>query len=343
MRPSNPDTIMKTLLTARFIDGFWERWLAHGVEKKDLVKIRPYLTNKDNWIYQWQQLAQEKTETANELRQYENVKQAEYMYRVAGLYLNLIQWIFPERGGEKEKWFRESLRAFNQADSLSSIKTTYVFFEIEDRICEGRMRIPIHPKGCIVIVNPLDSSKEELFTYEMDFVNAGFATVSFDGPGQGETFAIHGLKATKERWIQFLNRVIDFATHTFPQLPIHLFGTSSGASWAIYGSCHPNVTNTVAVSPAFQAEKSVLPDYFIERMDAVLDSDFLPAFEMFPQHSKILLFHGKKDVMVSDEDMYRLRDYLTNGKLIEYEDEGHCCNFKLQHIRNLSMQWFMEN
>lgn len=343
MRPNNPDTIRKTLLTARFIDGFWDRWLAHGVEKKDLVKIRPHLTNQHNWIDKWRQLAQEKREAANELRQYEDIKQAEYMYRVAGLYLNLIQWIFPGQSTEKEKWLRESLRAFHHADRLSSIKTIHPFLELEGKICRGRVRIPLSPKGCIIIINPLDSAKEELFTYEMDFVKEGFATASFDGPGQGETVVFHGLKATKERWMQFLDGVIHFVTRTFPQLPVHLFGTSSGASWAIYGSCHPNVTSTVAVSPAFRVEKGRLPDYFVERMDAVLEGVFLPAFEMIPQHNRILLFHGRKDVMVSNEDIHRLKDCLMNGKLIEYEEEGHCCNFKLQQIRKLSMQWFAEN
>lgn len=115
------------------------------------------------------------------------------------------------------------------------------WIEIDNHQCAGRIRIPDHSRGIVIIVNPIDSSKEELFKYESDFLNAGFTTVSFDGPGQGGSYVLHGLRGTKKRWEAFIDQVIDFTSELFPDKPIFLFGTSLGASWALYGSGSPIV------------------------------------------------------------------------------------------------------
>ena len=39
----------------------------------------------------------------------------------------------------------------------------------------------------VVLVPGLDSTKEEFFYFEQGFLDRGIATVSLDGPGQGET------------------------------------------------------------------------------------------------------------------------------------------------------------
>jgi alpha-beta hydrolase superfamily lysophospholipase len=193
------------------------------------------------------------------------------------------------------------------------------------------------------MINPIDSSKEELFSYEMDFAKLRFITVSFDGPGQGETYVFHGHKATRTLWGLFVDEVIQFAADRFPDLPIHLFGTSSGANWAIHGSSHPKAGRVAAVSPAFDNQVK-MPDYFRERLSYILDdseSMLLPSLNNFEPFSPIILFHGNKDVMVHDEDVYELyRNLPPEKRLIEYENEGHCCNFKLAEIRQLSAEWY---
>lgn len=335
-------TIQKTLITARFIDGFWDRWIAHGVDPNDLRNIRPALFSERQWINGWQQLAHEKKQQADVLKQQEVLDQAERLYRTAGLYYNLMQWIYPEREAEKEKWFRECFRMTNLADTVSPYQTTYAYLPVGENFYEGRLTIPKDPKGCVIIINPLDSSKEELFTYEQDFVQSGFITLSFDGPGQGETWVHYGLKGSRQRWALFLEQVIDYAAQQFSSLPIFLFGTSSGASWAIYGSGHPKVSKTVAVSPALRTDHVQLPEYFLERMGAVLEEeDFLPAMDRLPPASDVFLFHGKKDVLVPNESMYNFKEQLRISHFMEYEEEGHCCNFKLNEVRRRSVEWFL--
>ena len=190
-----------------------------------------------------------------------------------------------------------------------------------------------------------DSSKEELFKYEMDFVEGGFITISFDGPGQGETFIYNEVIGTRIRWEKFIQQVIDYASKLFPDLPIYLFGISLGASWVLYGSSHKNVKKAVAVSPAVELEKMNMPSYFMQRMDCSCivteEERAIPKFNEIKYHSPILVFHGNKDSMVPNKVMYELFQKLsTEKKLIEYEDEGHCCNNKLDKIRRIALMWF---
>ncbi|WP_432776255.1 alpha/beta hydrolase [Brevibacillus gelatini] len=337
-------TINRTIRTAQLIAPFWDRWLVHGIDADDLSKVRPALLSAEHWVNGWHSLAQEKKRQADLFLSGGYISKAEEMYRLTGLYFNLIYWLFPSRTPEKEKWYNKCLEMFRKADLLSPIPTQYEWIEIDNHQCAGRIRIPDHSRGIVIIVNPIDSSKEELFKYESDFLNAGFTTVSFDGPGQGGSYVLHGLRGTKKRWEAFIDQVIDFTSELFPDKPIFLFGTSLGASWALYGSGSPIVKKTVAVSPAVAFEKLNLPEYFLGRMDCsctlVPEERAIPDFGKVTFRSPVLVFHGKKDQMVSTADMYELFDSLPAEKrMVEYESEGHCCNHKMDEIRQMAIQW----
>jgi predicted esterase len=339
-------TINRTIKTAKLIDAFWERWLVHGVDLMDLNKIQSDLQNLEHWLLSWEKLAHSKELQAKKLEKQGFFKEAEYLYRQTSLYYNLNYWIDPMFSEQKQYWYNKSLKFIKKADELSGIKTLYTSINIDDGSkCSGRIRIPNNPKGCILIINPIDSSKEELFKYEMEFVEAGFATLSFDGPGQGETFIMNEVIGTRNRWEQFINQLIDYTSIYFEELPIYLFGTSLGASWVLYGSSHKKVSKAVAVSPAIELEKMNMPTYFMERMDCSIilkDKDVpIPYFDEINYQSHVLLFHGKKDMMVPNDEMDNLFQKIEVEKhWIEYENEGHCCNNKLDEIRKLSLQWF---
>ena len=339
----NAQTTNKMIKTALLIDAFWDRWLVHGIDANDLAKIRSKLTSVENWVTNWQAFAIEKRNRAKVLKEKKLLAEAEQMYRVASLYYNSIYYVFPFRTLEKEYWYHQCLKAFREADLLSSHQTFYESIEMDGVKCPGRIRIPPQPRGVIILVTPIDSSKEELFQYESDFNEAGYITVSFDGPGQGESFVVNGLIGTKKRYETFMERLIDCTVDRFPSLPLYLFGTSLGASWALYSSGHSKVEKTAVVSPAVEFEKLKLPGYFLERVDHTCNPKErpIPDFGKISYGSPILMFHGKDDLMVSTTDMYSLYHSLPiDKKMIEYEGEGHCCNYKLYEIRKISIQWF---
>ncbi|KGX91888.1 alpha/beta hydrolase family protein [Pontibacillus marinus] len=337
-------TIRKTLKTTYLFDGFWDRWVAHGLHEDFPKQDRKPLTSLENWIESLENEAIKRKEQAETKKQTNRFREAEQLLRQASLYYNLIYWVFPQNNEYKQDWYKRCKALMKAADDLSSIETKSVELIIDGHICYGRTRYPKNPKGCIIIINPIDSSKEELYKYEMYFNEQNYITVSFDGPGQGETY-LNGLIGTRQRWEAFVNAVIDYSGESFPDQKIYLFGTSLGASWALYGSAHPLVEKVSAVSPGVELENMNLPKYFMERMDFCHiispETSSIPYFDQINYRAPVLLFHGGKDPMVPYKQMELLFKKIPYGKqYVEYPEESHCCNHKIQDLLKLTVDWF---
>ncbi|MCM3390380.1 alpha/beta hydrolase [Ureibacillus chungkukjangi] len=336
-------TIQKTLLTAALQEGFWDRWIAHGIEREIIESNRTKLVTLNGFIEVFENQAKFCFDLAENSIKNNEFEDAEKYYRLSALYFNLIQWVFPEPSEEKLYWYDQSLLSFQQADRVSNDKIEKHILQINEKIFVGRIRQPHHTLcGVIIIINPIDSTKEELYTYEHDFAKANFGVVSFDGPGQGETLLKNKHKADKFTWTSFVKGIIEYASFQFPALPIYLFGTSSGGAWALEGAKHPLVSKTISVSPAPKHDIK-MPDFFRERMSNMLEkfeNGFLPELKELQKVSNVLFFHGEQDVMVDKNDLLHLFKQISNEKrFITYKNEGHCCNFKLPEVRQRTIKW----
>nr|WP_106779509.1 alpha/beta hydrolase [Lysinibacillus timonensis] len=338
--------IEKTILASVLDNGFWDRWIVHGIEEKFINENKSKMINLEGWIKTLESKALEHYDTAKEYDIKSDTNMAEYHYRKAGIYYNLIQWVFPLPSGSRVEWYRRCLEQFYYADKVSKDEITYHTLAINNKDYEGRIRIPARQVyGVVLLITPTDCTKEEFYLYEKDFAEEGFVVVSFDGAGQGETLLINGHKADFESWNHFMKGIVEYTHNEFPNLNINLFGTSSGGAWAIEGSKHPLVSKIVTVSPPTKYTSAVkLPDYFKERISNMLvdfEVGHLPSFEEVSNINNILVFHGGKDLLISEEDLVNAYNQFKQEKrFITYEDEGHCCNYKLHEIRQRSAEWF---
>lgn len=336
-------TIQKTLLTSVMQEGFWSRWFTHGIESDYIRQNRMKLATLDGWISTLSNRAADLSNLATINKQEKRTVEAEEYYRLSGLYYNLLQWVFPEPDKSKANWYKLCLMQFDKADNVSETQVTRPVLTLDGKKYSGRVNAPTSPSGVVIIINPIDSTKEELYTYEKDFVNSGLVVVSFDGAGQGETLISNNVKADFQSWSSLIEGVIDFAKQEFPNLPINIFGTSTGATWVLEASKNPLVNKVVAVSPAPKHDVK-MPEYFKERMSNMLvdfNTPFLPNLQDLEGVSNVLLFHGEKDVMVENDEIIYIYNKIQEPKrLISYKDEGHCCDNKLQEVRQRSITWF---
>jgi hypothetical protein len=339
-------TLKKTILASVMNNGFWERWITHGIDKDYILRNRSKMTSLENWAERLQVKALEHSQLAKEFQDAGDFVQAEFNYRTAGLYYDLIHWVYPVPEGDKIEWYKKCLEQFGLADIVTPDLISYHTLVVDGKKHEGRIRFPqTTPAGVVIISTPIDSAKEEMFTYELDFVREGFVVVSFDGTGQGETLLIHGHKASPTTWYKYVRELVEFTNNMFPDLPINVFGTSSGGSWAIEASRHPLVTRTVVVSPAPKVIiDENLPDYFQERLHNILEDFYkgsLPEVNDLQEIDNIVVFHGAKDLLVNADELHAFYTRFSPEKrFITYEEEGHCCNFKLPEIRHRVSNWF---
>lgn len=340
-------TIQKILKMAKRLDVFWDRWIAHGIEPEHIKKLREKDLTLDAWLAFWPVYGSSIEKQAEMFERKSDFVEAEKNYRKAAMYFYMNYWIHYKNGTEKKDAYLKCLELYHHADQLSRYITFYETISFDNFVCRGRVRKSCDYKGVVILVNPVDSTKEELYQYEADFLKDGFATVSFDGPGQGENFTFSDVIGTNERWKTFINGMIDFTRSMFPDEKIFLFGTSLGAAWALYGSSHHEVTKIAAVSPTSQYERMSLPSYFIERIEASFINNKLerPVPDVFELEYKtpVYLFYGEQDLMVKKEDIQKVFNLLPDGKKITYyKEEGHCCNHRLEEIRMRCTRWFLE-
>jgi hypothetical protein len=338
-------TIKEALMAALLIDGFWDRWIAHGVKKEDLQQIRSRFVSIDGWTSGWSEQAENKQREAALLEKNGQFSKAMEAYKTAALYYQLAQWIYGVADSRKKDYLQKSVQLLQKADRFADYHVQYEKLLLGDSHCRGRILSPITtPFGVVIMLNPIDSAKEELYSYEHDFVSQGFVVFNFDGPGQGETLLFEGQFASRTNWERYIDALIKLAETQFADLPIFVFGTSSGAAWTVYASQKSSIKKAVAVSPAFADEKKPLPPYFVNRFKAVTaGSNFIPNIKKVKVEAPVMLVHGKQDVLVSVENMRLLYAQLPSGKRwLEYEGEGHCCNFKLGEIRVIASDWFKE-
>ncbi len=96
-------------------------------------------------------------------------------------------------------WVLEPER--NRANTVAAARSLYAAHELLDPTAEriqapldgatvvANLRLPPNggPWPLVVLIPGLDSTKEEFFIWESVFLTRGMATLSLDGPGQGET------------------------------------------------------------------------------------------------------------------------------------------------------------
>lgn len=338
--------IEKTILASVLDNGFWDRWIVHGIEKDYINENKSKMINLEGWTKTLESRALEHSSIAKDYEETGNNSKAEFHYRKAGIYYNLVQWVYPIPEGSRAKWYKRCLEQFYYADRVSKDTITNRTLTFNGKNYEGRVRVPEGKAyGVVILIAPTDSTKEEYYLYEQDFAEEGFVVICFDGAGQGETLLINEHKADFESWEQFMKGLVEFTHYEFPNLPINLFGTSSGGAWAMEGSKHPLVSKVVTVSPPTKYTSTVkLPDYFKERISNMLvdfEVGHLPLFEDVSGINNIIVFHGGKDLLISEPDLVNAYNrFQPEKRFITYEEEGHCCNYKLKEIRQRSSEWF---
>ena len=215
--------------------------MANGIAATTVAELRERLIGLEDWIRILNKHANLYEQQALSCLNQGLVSDAESLYRLAGMHYSLIQWIFPETGDERRLWYSRCKDMHRQADSLAEDEIIPVAIQVDGGNCYGRIRVPDRPRGCLILLNPVDCSKEELLSHEVYFADMGFVTMIFDGPGQGETYVFDQYRATGHRWGLFLNQMIEFAALRYPELNLYLFGNSSGATWA--QCCSSSVIN----------------------------------------------------------------------------------------------------
>lgn len=212
---------------------FIPRYIATGIDPNDLQNLMGRIDRWEEWCRIWSDEARRHEELGLEARQHERHLTAAQAYLRAAIYYHYGKHLFGEYPEEFARAHENMLRCYALASEGISPPMERFEIPFDGKIMAAYLRRPpgvALPKIAIILPG-LDAAKEELHAWSDAFLERGLATVTLDGPGQGET-SFH--LPIRSDWGRVLGAVID-ALETRDDVDatsVAVIGQSLGAIYA---------------------------------------------------------------------------------------------------------------
>jgi pimeloyl-ACP methyl ester carboxylesterase len=164
------------------------RFTVNGVAVSDFHDVLSSLTNWDDWCRVWSARAAVHEALGQEALEAKHfVSAAEHLSRAAVTY-HFAKFLFVQDMVQMRAAHMKAVNCLTRALPYLDPPGTRVLIPYEGKTLAATFRKPKHVERppIVLMTMGLDSTKEELLTFEMDFLRRGMAILAFDGPGQGE-------------------------------------------------------------------------------------------------------------------------------------------------------------
>lgn len=210
----------------------WGRLILDGVPYADLVSAR----DRDpsvSWFDHWMDTASRYERLGDEaLAGGHSLSAGEYFLlgSLAAQYAQFLWFDDRRRVGQERK-----VELYRRAAPLLQPAAERFDVTVDGATVPGYVRVPMFGAGpwpAVVLLGGLESTKEESYQFEQLLLARGMATVTFDGPGQGEMFPEVPLRGDYER---YSSAVLDYA-EKLPEIDasrIAVLGRSLGGHYAL--------------------------------------------------------------------------------------------------------------
>lgn len=171
---------------------FCKRWLhravSAGLSAADFLEVTEPVERWEQWLPAWQARAAAYESAGNQALERGHRSSAGQLLRRAALcyHFGANLW-FLDRAASRAA-HEASVRANNEALALLDGEVERVAIPFAGGHLRGNLRRPAGARRppLVVMINGIDSTKEEFDARQREFAAAGLASLLFDGPGQGE-------------------------------------------------------------------------------------------------------------------------------------------------------------
>jgi dienelactone hydrolase len=164
------------------------RFTVNGVAASDFTDVLNALDSWDDWCRVWSQRAAVHEAMGREaLGQRHFISAADHLCRAAATY-HFAKYLFVQDIEQMRTAHMKAVECLDLALPHLDPPGERVLIPYEGKHLAATLR---KPKGVtrppvVLMTMGLDSTKEELLTFETNFLDRGMAILAFDGPGQGE-------------------------------------------------------------------------------------------------------------------------------------------------------------
>jgi dipeptidyl aminopeptidase/acylaminoacyl peptidase len=179
----------------------YPRLFVSGVDYNDAQALLARIARFEDWFPEWEAMAATHEALGEEALGRGNTVTAGAAFLRAAVYYHTAQAVYFTDAREKRRVQERQGAAYRKAMPYLRPPAEQLEIPFDGIRFLGNLRVPDGPRPApCVLLNPgADSTKEEFHTLENEFLQRGLATFSYDGPGQGLTWAAMKLRPDFEK------------------------------------------------------------------------------------------------------------------------------------------------
>jgi pimeloyl-ACP methyl ester carboxylesterase len=337
----------------------WQpRFVANGIDVNDFESVLARTAEWADWGPNWHAMGGVHEALGREAEGRGHMVSAAAAYQRAGWCYHLGKFLWFEDPSLYATLRDSAVAVYRRALPHLDPPAERLEIPFEGHVIPGHLR---RPSGAtkpplVLIVPGLDSSKEEMFSIEDEFLRRGMATLSIDGPGQSENSVHFAIRAN---WETVITPVLDHLAAVGLDSTFGLTGLMGISMGAIYGpraAAHEPRLNAViglagpynlgdcwdALNPLTRggyvfytksaSEHEAREKAYGLNLHGVLDKVTQP----------LLVIHGALDRLFPPEQAERIAREAPNATLIMYPDGNHVCNNIAYKYRPVMADWMSE-
>lgn len=333
------------------------RVVAQGVDYNDFVRITAPLERWEQWLDAWVATADMHVQQAEEAERRRRRLTAGEAYVRAALCYHFAKFVWLVDLAKRKAAAERAVRTLYAALSLLDPTAQRLEVPFSRVTMVGNLRRP-SPAGrypLVLLLPGLDSTKEEFFHWENVFLARGMATLSLDGPGQGETGERTQIRPDYEVAV---TAVLD-ALRDRPDLDLRrvgAVGVSLGGYYAPRSAAfEPAVKAVVTIGGPYNFGEcwpqlpSLTREAFVHYSGARDDQEgrskaaqLSLAGILANVRQPLLVVFGKQDRLIPYWQAERVAAEAPNATLVMYPEGNHACNNIPYKYRPLVGDWIAE-
>jgi pimeloyl-ACP methyl ester carboxylesterase len=333
------------------------RFVANGVDMNDFQRVTGSVETWEEWLPVWVANGDAHAGYAREAEERGRSRTAGEAWNRAALSYHFGKFVWmldPDRYREATFLAVEALRNAHRHLDPTAERLEIPYGETAMaanlRRPEGVARPPL-----VLLLPGLDSTKEEFLGWENVFLARGMATLSLDGPGQGETGLSSRIEPAYERAVTAALDHLEGRTD-LDLGRVGLAGVSLGGYYAPRAAAYEKrVRAAVGISGPFDfaACWETMPRPTRETVahhvgasdeeEALARAGELNLYEAAALIDQpYLAVTGRHDRLIPWEQTKRQADEAPGGEFVLYDDGNHVCNNLPYLYRPLTADWLRE-
>ena len=333
------------------------RFIANGVDYNDFSRTTSVIAGWEQWLGAWTDTAEKHMDLANNALELDHHRSAgeAYLHAAVCFHFSKFVWVLdPERNRRNTE---AAVRAMYAAHQLLDPSAERIEAPLNGRHVVANLRRPsdVERPPLVILIPGLDSTKEEFYLWENSFLARGMATLSLDGPGQGETGFHIDIRPDYEIAV---TAILDAVSHRsdLDLSRVGAVGVSLGGYYVVRAAAfEPRLKAIAGISGPFQfgADWESMPELtretIVHHTGAVNEADarrrarelnLAGVAEQVRQ--PCLVVTGRRDRVIGWEETKRIADAVPNSQWVLYDDGTHVCNNIPFKYRPLVTDWMRE-